>query len=899
MTLEEIIMSSPESLIAIKTTWSFDLKPTAVLLLADEERTQTFWRENMASLSPESQVVVFPRDDWDFRLVVDRLQSLEGVPLFLEVQVQVHLVDPHKFWLDVMHREERLTAEEFQAYLSDLVRRAIGPYVASKYLADLDTEGVGSTIAERVRRYVEEENIRHRSGFALDAVHVEGLRFRLQEGERGQARNVYLGHSLPSSRRASVAVAQTPILRSVRDAASRSVGPKSVWRMPSSAYRPERWRYSLGQQVKTKPLVHENRVYVATEAGVVWAFARERDPELGADRWPLVWPEPARLPTRPGLGMVVAAETLWVSGENGVLYGLRLSDGRVIHQVTLGGRLRSAPTAVDKSLYVATDRPKGTLSPGQGGRLVRIDPHSGGIVKDIVLTPRGLRGQPIAWGEFLFLTDRRNTVYRVDLQLEAVERWSLRGVGRLLAGGTVDRERGQIVVVDGAPGYGTVVTLDVHGRERQRTRLPGTIIAPPLVWKDTLFVPVSGNHQRGYLYRLDPHTLAPLGEPLVTDGPVTSSPVAFEDVIIFGSHDGLVYAVWAANGKVFWKYHSGERVLVSPAVTEDGLVYVVDEAGNLSALPWYGANVVEGARWAKERGRVEDAVRLWEEAGDVEMAMGAAEEHKRWDMAADIAFGYGYYERAAWYAEQVAETLQRRKRMQEAVRWWRYAAEAWEKVEEGERRFLCLKKVARLAGWPLLHIDLLNRPRIQRGGLAQLQLEVKNVGNGPARDVEIEIRGMVDQVQRKVLEGVIEPGKRRLPVFHVYPSEVGMARLVACARYRLPNSHRVVEEYREIVLSVDREPEVHYHYHGAFVRIGGDGVVILRDKEGQIQADIGGDGVVIGGKGEKRTRLYRAEKDDGIMAGDAAHNERYCPHCGERVEPGYKFCPRCGLPLQT
>ncbi len=890
-------MNSPEALVAFRTTWPYSPEPAAALLPTDEEQTQVLRREDLSFLSPQTSVLVFPQDTWEMGLAVDRLQSQEGVPLVLEVRLEVRLVDPHAFWLDVMHREERLTEADFQRYLSDLIRRAVGPYLATRSLAELDTPGIRTALEEHITHYIRQEDVPTRSGIELNKVGVEGLRFRVREEGR-EARDVYLAHSLPSTRRDAVSVARTPILRGVREAVSRTAGPRSVWRMPSSAFRPERWRYALQRQVTTAPLVHEGRLYVAAEDGTVFAFTREAPAVQGKEHVRLFWPNPPRLPTRPGLGMAIAAGMLWVPGENGVLYGLRLSDGHIVREVNVGGRLRSAPTVVGGSLYVATDKPRQALRSEHGGRLVRVDPRSGGIVKDVKLGSRGLRARPVRWGEFLFLTDRRNTLYRVDLHLERVDAWPLRGVGRLLAGVTVEPQSAQVIVVDGAPGYGTVVALNVHGEEQGRTRLPGTIVAPPLVWQGRLFVPVSGNRQRGYLYRLDPHTLDPIEDPVITDGPVTASPVGFEDVVIFGSHDGLVYAVWAESGNVFWKYHSGSRVLAPPVVTQDGLVYVVDEAGNISALPWYGANVTEGARWATEQGHVEEAIRLWEEAGDIEAALDIAEKHKRWGMATDIAFRYEYYERAALYAEQAARFLEKRGREEESVHWWRRAAEAWERTDHDLNRSRCLEKAAQLARWPLLQIALLNRPRIQRGGLAQLQLEVKNVGGGPARDVEIEVRGMVEQVERKVLRGVIEPKGRRQPVVHVYPSVAGMASLIVCARWRLPDSYQVHEEYRRIVLSVDKEPEVHHHYHGAYVRIGGDGVVILREEKADVHADIGGDGVVIGGKGRGHVQFHLSDSDDVVVRDGTEFHAQFCPNCRAPVKPEHTFCGQCGYRLR-
>lgn len=34
-------------------------------------------------------------------------------------------------------------------------------------------------------------------------------------------------------------------------------------------------------------------------------------------------------------------------------------------------------------------------------------------------------------------------------------------------------------------------------------------------------------------------------------------------------------------------------------------------------------------------------------------------------------------------------------------------------------------------------------------------------------------------------------------------------------------------------------------------------------------------------------------------ASAAAHGERPCAHCGFRLQPGFAFCPNCGMDLKT
>ncbi|MEA3368729.1 MAG: PQQ-binding-like beta-propeller repeat protein [Planctomycetota bacterium] len=68
-----------------------------------------------------------------------------------------------------------------------------------------------------------------------------------------------------------------------------------------------------------------------------------------------------------------------------------------------------------------------------------------------------------------------------------------------------------------------------------------------------------------------------------TGGPVKSSPVAVGGVVYFGSWDGCIYAVDAANGQKLWKAKTGDKVSGSAAVV-GGVVYMASEDGYAYAL---------------------------------------------------------------------------------------------------------------------------------------------------------------------------------------------------------------------------------------------------------------------------------------------------------------------------
>ena len=103
------------------------------------------------------------------------------------------------------------------------------------------------------------------------------------------------------------------------------------------------------------------------------------------------------------------------------------------------------------------------------------------------------------------------------------------------------------------------------------------------------FDPLQGKVHRGNLYRDGRFQASGVpADPKVkwrfeTNGPVKSSPVAVDGVVVVGSHDGHVYAIDAASGTEVWRHPTGARVSGSAAVV-DGVVYIASEDGCLYAL---------------------------------------------------------------------------------------------------------------------------------------------------------------------------------------------------------------------------------------------------------------------------------------------------------------------------
>lgn len=100
---------------------------------------------------------------------------------------------------------------------------------------------------------------------------------------------------------------------------------------------------------------------------------------------------------------------------------------------------------------------------------------------------------------------------------------------------------------------------------------------------------------------------APVAQPLwtfKTDGAVWSAPVVADGTVYFGSYDGNVYALNAADGKEVWRFKTGGAVMGRPTVdgqylyvpSDDGMLYKLarKDASAVWKFDTHGGAVVRG-----------------------------------------------------------------------------------------------------------------------------------------------------------------------------------------------------------------------------------------------------------------------------------------------------------------
>jgi len=561
-------------------------------------------------------------------------------------------------------------------------------------------------------------------------------------------------------------------------------------RSEPSALRPELWRHPLGEKVHTAPLADEERVYIVTAAGRVHAF----DHETGAPAWPpqdrhserseesRPWrgipgqkrdassqkpllsmtdqgadimaqqfgdsSDYIQVGTAPGDGLVLANGILWVPGHDGTLYGLDPATGAIVHRIPIGGKLSSAPLAAHGLLYLGVDvaglgaASSGPLSPGS---VAAVDPAAGQVVQHWTVGRYGLRAQPVAWGQMLYVGDRHGAFYALDTRRGRVI-WRFSAGGKIASTPALGADMLYFGTLDDGSVY-AVRTRD--GTLAWKQALGGYVYSSLVLAEDAVYVGCNDGH----LYALDARSgdvrwKCPLG------GPLASSPAVWEGLVFVGSNDGYVHAVDTATGKEAWRFQAEGAVVASPTVDENGTAYIGADDGVLYALPWHLGKWAWAAAWCEERGWTAEAAAFHALAGDESHDRPARRRH--YDAALAVWRASAAPERAARLREaildplhevaaeyeQAAEIIAPRDGARAADLYFR-AADCYDEAGQESKAHECRRQATRLVRAPRLQVRPVNLPPFEAGEPGEIVLDVRNYGTVTAQDVRVRLAGQL------------------------------------------------------------------------------------------------------------------------------------------------------------
>lgn len=132
---------------------------------------------------------------------------------------------------------------------------------------------------------------------------------------------------------------------------------------------------------------------------------------------------------------------------------------------------------------------------------------------------------------------------------------------------------------------GSLYALTPDGKEKWRFTVDLPIRSSPAIGPDGTIYVGSGTEptEDAKVYAIQPNGTVK-GRPLDVEGGVVSSPALAAKMLYIGSLDRRVYAVNLDGFYRQWRFRAGDSIQSSPAIGEDGTIYIGADDGNLYAL---------------------------------------------------------------------------------------------------------------------------------------------------------------------------------------------------------------------------------------------------------------------------------------------------------------------------
>jgi outer membrane protein assembly factor BamB/predicted phosphodiesterase len=207
---------------------------------------------------------------------------------------------------------------------------------------------------------------------------------------------------------------------------------------------------------------------------------------------------------------------------------------------------------------------------------------------------------PAVAGNHVIFGNQNGIVKAVSIK-DGTEKWSFVTGGPVFSSPAAN---GNLVVFGSADGF--VYCLNAsNGKLRWKYKTGSAVLGSPLIDQGKVYIGGSDGHFRS----IDSNTGKLLWSYAGLKGPVVSTPVTYEDMIVYGAWDTNLYALNKKSGDLIWKWNNGSPVRnYSPAsctpVIHDGVIYIVAPDRYISAI-----DAATGkALWRSKDGGVRESI---------------------------------------------------------------------------------------------------------------------------------------------------------------------------------------------------------------------------------------------------------------------------------------------------
>ena len=186
---------------------------------------------------------------------------------------------------------------------------------------------------------------------------------------------------------------------------------------------------------------------------------------------------------------------------------------------------------------------------------------------------------PAVANDLVIIGDQNGKMMAISIK-NGKQKWSYQTKGSIFSSPAFSNDK---LVFGSSDGF--VYCLDINGKTIWKLKTDGPVLGSPAISNKIVYIGGSDH----CFQAIELKTGKPAWRSCILEGPIVSTPLLYNDDVIFGAWDKNLYALNQVNGTLHWKWSNGSTVInYSPAacipVASDGVVYVVAPDRYITAI---------------------------------------------------------------------------------------------------------------------------------------------------------------------------------------------------------------------------------------------------------------------------------------------------------------------------
>lgn len=332
-------------------------------------------------------------------------------------------------------------------------------------------------------------------------------------------------------------------------------------------------QYDPQKRYQTADEMREALLSVAGKTGALNRAAYKKVPSSQGGGAVLLWKFQCEDEIR---GSTAASkDVVYIGAYDNNLYALRSENGEMLWKCPSEGGVVGKPLVLEDAIYFGSEDSNIYAVSQRNGKAQWKFPTGGPI-----------RSSPVHAEDFLYVGSDDGFLHAIHL-INKKDIWRFDAGSPIRSGPCLDNNSVAI-----GTEAGDVFLVDFHGEMRWRYRCRRSVLASPVIFQDVLIV----GSMDSILYGLDLKSGWPVWR-FRMNRAIVSSPAIADGMVFAGSADGIFYCLSLSNGKEIWRYDCKEQISGSALIHKDS-VFFGDSAGRFNCLEYKTGRF----RWSYQTG---------------------------------------------------------------------------------------------------------------------------------------------------------------------------------------------------------------------------------------------------------------------------------------------------------